>query len=228
MCRALCALAWLALTCAAFAAEPDPEPNSFRSGWDSPIDPDKDCKFRLVGGGLTIEVPGKDHDLSIERKLMNSPRLLRDVEGDFVVRVRVGGGFVPSKTSTTNQRIPFVGAGLVLMAGEKTYIRLERAAMRLRGELKTFANWELRQDGKWVLAGNGAVCPLKEKQTWLRLERKGDQLLGSVSEDGEKWTELKPLGLKLPARVKVGVAAGSTSTETFSPRYDRFSLGKRK
>ena len=39
--------------------DPDPEPNPFASGWDKPVDPDKDCKFKREKGGLTIEVPGK-------------------------------------------------------------------------------------------------------------------------------------------------------------------------
>src|SRR4051812_29851138 len=119
MSRCLHTLALLALACAANAAEPepDPEPNPFESGWDKPTDPDKDCKFRREKSGLTITVPGKDHDLSAERKMMNSPRLLRDVEGDFIATVRVGGDFTPSLNSTTPQRVPFVGAGLVLMDG---------------------------------------------------------------------------------------------------------------
>ena len=216
----------------AFAAEPDPEPDSnpFQTGWAKPVDPDKDCKFRREKGGLTIVVPGKDHDLGVERGLMNSPRLLRDVEGDFVAEVRVGGTFAPSTDATTTERIPFVGAGLVLMAGDKTYVRLERAALRTGGEVKTYANWELRREGKWELAGMAVDCPLKEKSTWLRLQRKGDELLASVSEDGKKWTELKTLDVKLPAKVQVGVSAGTTSSEVFSPFFDRFTLrkGRRK
>jgi regulation of enolase protein 1 (concanavalin A-like superfamily) len=226
MSRTLLALACAGLSWAA-PADPDPEPqapNPFRSGWDRPVDPDKDCKFQREKGGLVITVPGKDHDLAVERNLMNSPRLLRDVEGDFVAEVRVGGKFTPSLGSTTNERLPFVGAGLVLMAGEKTYVRLERAVLRLNGVVKTYVNWELRQDGKWVLAGEAAVLPLKGQQTYLRLQRKGDKVLGFASEDGKKWTELKALELKLPAKLKLGVAAGTTSTDPFAPRYDLFKL----
>jgi regulation of enolase protein 1 (concanavalin A-like superfamily) len=228
MSRILLASLWAALACAAFAADPDPdpEPNSFGAGWDRPVDPDKDCKFKREKGGLTIEVPGKDHDLAAQR-LMNSPRLLRDVEGDFVAEVRVGGKFVPSLGATTTERVPFVGAGLVVMADEKNYVRLERAALR-RGEVKTYVNWELWQEGRWVLAGSDSVCPLKEKQTYLRVERKGGRLLAWASEDGKAWTELKSLELKMPAKVKLGVAAGTTSTETFAPFYDRFRLKKVK
>jgi hypothetical protein len=168
MSRIVYALAGALAVCTAFAAEadPDPEPNPFAApGWDKPTDPDRDCKFKREMGGLVITVPGKDHDLAIERGLMNSPRLLRDVEGDFVALVRVGGNFVPSLNSTSKQRIPFVGAGLVLMAGEKTYIRLERAALRANGVVKTYANWELRQDNQWKLAGHADVCPLQTKVT---------------------------------------------------------------
>jgi hypothetical protein len=223
MSRLFAALALVLATCAALAA-PVPVVKPFEAGWDKPVDPDGDCQFRREKGALTIVVPGKDHDLAVERRLMNSPRLLRDVEGDFVAQVRVGGLFQPSATSTTTERIPFVGAGLVLMDGEKTYVRLERAALVKGGELKTYANWELRKDGEWVLVGAERVRPLEGKETYLRLERKGDKVLGSVSEDGKTWHALNPIDLKLPKKVKLGVAAGTTSTDTFSPRYDSFKL----
>jgi regulation of enolase protein 1 (concanavalin A-like superfamily) len=227
MSRSLCSLVFLALACAVFAADVDPEPNPFESGWDKPTDPDKDCTFKREKGGLTIGVPGKDHGLAFERGRMNAPRLLKDVEGDFVAEVRVGGAFTPSAMSSAAGRIPFLGAGLVLMVDEKTYVRLERAAFR-RDEVSTYANWELRRDGTWVLAGDASVCPLKEKVTHLRIERKGDKLLGAVSEDGKSWTDLSPLEVKLPAKVKVGVTANSTCTEPFSPHFDRFKLRRLK
>jgi regulation of enolase protein 1 (concanavalin A-like superfamily) len=223
MSRSLFLVVFLFTTCAALAA-PVPIDRPWMSGWDKPVDPDGDCKFIRDKDTLTIEVPGKDHDLGIERGLMNSPRLLRDVEGDFVAQVRVRGTFKPSNESTSTERIPFVGAGLLLMASEKTYIRLERAALVKGGEVKTYANWELREDGNWVLAGAEQVQPLEDKATFLRLERKGDQLLASVSHDGKEWKEMKPLEVKLPAKLKIGVAAGGTSMEVFAPRFDQFQL----
>ncbi len=227
--RSALTVVFLLAACAALAA-PTPADRPWVTGWDKPVDPDQDCKFIRDKGTLTIEVPGKDHDLAIERNLMNSPRLLRDVEGDFVAQVRVRGIFRPSKESTSAERLPFVGAGLLLMADEKTYIRLERAALVKGGEVKTYANWELRQDGQWVLSGEEKVRPLEDKATLVRLERKGDKLLASVSHDGEKWWELKPLELKLPAKLKIGVAAGGTSMDVFAPQFDQFQLkqGKKK
>jgi regulation of enolase protein 1 (concanavalin A-like superfamily) len=223
MCRLALTLMFALAACAALAA-PAPEPRPFETGWDKPIDPDKDCRFRIDKGVLTITVPGVDHDLGVERGLMNSPRLLRDVEGDFVAQVRVKGTFQPSATSSTTERLPFVGAGLLLMASDQTYIRLERAALRRSDDVKTYANWELRQDGKWVLSGDATVLPLEDKDTYLRLERKGDKLLAWASHDGDKWSELPPLEVKLPARLKVGVSCGGTSTDVFAPRFDHFKL----
>jgi len=223
MSRSLCAAAYFLTVCAVVAA-PVPADRPWITGWDKSVDPDKDCKFTINADALTIEAPGKDHDIAIERGLMNSPRLLRDVEGDFTAQVRVAGVFQPSNESTTNERIPFVGAGLLLMADDQTYVRLERAALVTGGETKTFANWELRQDGKWVLAGDASVLPLEDKETYLRLTREGDNLLASVSPDGKEWKELKTLEVKLPAKLKIGVAAGGTSKDVFTPRFDQFKL----
>jgi regulation of enolase protein 1 (concanavalin A-like superfamily) len=227
MSRSLFAVTCL-LTAGIALTAPTPAERPWVTGWDKPVDPDKDCKFLRDKGTLTIEVPGKDHDLGIERNLMNSPRLLRDVESDFVAQVLVSGMFQPSQGSTSNERIPFVGAGLLLMASEKTYIRLERAALVKGGQTKTYANWELREDGKWVLIGAEAVQPLEDKPTHLRLERKGDKLLASVSHDGKEWKELNPLEVKLPGKLKVGVAAGGTSMDVFAPRFEQFQLRQKK
>jgi regulation of enolase protein 1 (concanavalin A-like superfamily) len=223
MSRSILTVTFLLSACIALAA-PAPINRPWVTGWDKPVDPDKDCKFIRDKDTLTIEVPGKDHDLAIERNLMNSPRLLRDVEGDFVAQVRVRGTFQPSQNSTSDERLPFVGAGLLLMADEKTYIRLERAALVKGGETKTYANWELRQDGKWVLAGEERIQPLEDKPTYVRLERQGDKLLASVSHDGKEWKELNPLEVILPAKLKLGVSAGGTSMDVFAPRFDQFQL----
>jgi regulation of enolase protein 1 (concanavalin A-like superfamily) len=223
MIRFCSALLLFLAVCAAVAA-PAPKAKPFETGWDKPVDPDGDCKFRREKDVLTIEVPGTDHGLGIERKLMNAPRLLRDVKGDFIVEVRVSGEFQPSSVGTNPAGFPFIGAGLLLMNGEKTYIRLERAATRPDDTYRTFTNWELRQEGQWVLRGGASVKPLEDKETYLRLERRGDKVLGSVSQDGKEWHRLTPIDVKLPETVKIGVAACNTSSKPFAPRFDRFQL----
>ena len=61
-------------------------------GWDEPIDPKGACRFDRKGDRLTLTMPGKRARLSED-----APHLLREVVGDFVVTVRVGGGFLGEK-----------------------------------------------------------------------------------------------------------------------------------
>src|SRR5207244_1045643 len=112
----LCALAGAAGGLLA-APAPFPRPGRARpwtTGWDRTVDPVGDCRFDRKGDRLTITVPGGEHR-------MTAPRLLRDVNGDFVVAVRVGGSFRPT-----------VRAGLLLTA-EQTVFRFERSADGLTG-----------------------------------------------------------------------------------------------
>ncbi len=81
----------------------------FDVGWDKPVDPDGDCKFLVGKNTLFIEVPGKDHDLGVDRGVMNAPRMLREVEGDFTAQVRVDGEFTPVGPSTAASHVPFEG-----------------------------------------------------------------------------------------------------------------------
>ena len=145
------------------------------------------------------------------------------MEGDFVAEVRVAADFTPSATSSAEGRVPFLGAGFVLMASERTYVRLERAAFR-RDFVSSYASWELRRDGDFVVSGDTTTRPMKGKEARLRLERKGDKLLAAVSEDGKEWFDLPPIEVKLPAKVKLGVTANSTCTEPFAPHFERFRL----
>ena len=128
MFRTTCALLLFLISCAVFAA---PAP---KSSWEC-IDPDHDCKFDVKKDGtVTIELPGGDHDLNPYRNRSNAPRLLRELEGDFVVQVRVSGSFRPSAKSSVEDQDSRVAAGLLLIPADKNYIRLEYEASRINEE----------------------------------------------------------------------------------------------
>src|SRR4051794_6272305 len=91
------AFLFVGLFAAAVLAAPAPRPRPptpWVTGWDKPVDPSGDCRFDRDGDRLTISVPGKGHELNYERP-MTAPQLLRDVEGDFDVQVRVTATFLP-------------------------------------------------------------------------------------------------------------------------------------
>ncbi len=189
---------------------PDTEASPLPSlAWDKPLDPDGDCRFREDAGKLTISLPDKKvHDLVAEVGKTNAPRLLRDVTGDFVAEVRIGGDFSGDSVLL---------AGLFLTVDDKTYLRLERG--RFAGGAHCF--WELRRDGK--RDAKSAIDPVPAFEGYLRLERRGSTLIGSHGTDGQNWTELTSYEIDLPLKVKIGVAAVSTSA-AFAPTFERFRL----
>ncbi len=201
-----------------------PAPLSFADGWDKPVDPDGDCKILPDKESLTIEVPAKRHDLMAEQAALNAPRLLRDVTGDFTAQVKVGGDHTPAGPSTAPGGVPFVGAGLVVIAGDGSFLRLERAAVNRFGTTDPYINWEARAAGRLFPAVSAALGP-DDKTVVLRLRRQGGRFFGSFSRDGATWTDLPFRNAKLPGAVKVGVAAVTTSAAPFTAQFNDFLLG---
>src|SRR5262249_28126420 len=111
-------------------------------GWGTAIGPDGDRAFTAARHRLTIAVPGTEHNLIVEQRgPMNAPRVLHEVEGDFVLQVRVSGDFPAGAKGVTDQRKPFHGAGLLIYQDDRTYIRLERAEANLDGTQHHYVNW---------------------------------------------------------------------------------------
>lgn len=200
--------------------------------WGTTIDPAKDCKVREGAGRLTISVPGtsKPHDLSPEMDSCTAPRVVQTVKGDFTIEVVVQGDFEPGAESSQEGRTGYTGAGLVVFADEKNFVRLERATLHHGGgEPAPYTNFEIRVDGQIERFGTTGDFPTEAgKPTWLRLERKGNQLIGSMSQDGENWTKGEPKELKAEAWTKndivAGVAAISTSAQTFAPSFSQLTI----
>lgn len=220
-----------ALAFTANAAEPTSKKQSI-TGWGNPINPAGDCEFEVTDGKLTIMVPGsaKPHDLSPEMSSTTAPRVVQPVKGDFVIQVRVDGEFQPSGESTQSGRTGYTGAGLVVFADDNNFVRIERATLNLGGARAIpYTNFEIRVNGQLEQPGTTGDLPTEpDKPTWLRLERRGHQMKGAMSRDGEHWHYGKPKELHADAwngnNVVAGVAAISTSRLPFSPIYSEFSV----
>jgi regulation of enolase protein 1 (concanavalin A-like superfamily) len=214
----------LALAAGVSAAAPAPEDKATLKGWGKAVDPDGDCTIEAGPDGLAITVPGKDHDLGAERGKMNAPRVLRPVDGDFIVQVRVTGKFEPGDPDS-DQRAAFNGAGLLVMKDDKTYVRLERATYHRGGEPTVYTVFEVRKDGQLDRFAQPDDYPLDPvKETYLRLERRGDTVIGALTQDRDKWHYLAPREVDLGKQVQVGVAAVNTSKKEFAPRFDGLKL----
>ena len=190
--------------------------------WGDAIDPDGDCKVRLDAGAVVVDVPGTLHDLSVEIGVINAPRLLREVEGDFVAQVKVAGPLEPGPAGTRVESIPYYGGGMILWLDDDNFIRFERGAGYRVDKITTFATFELREGGaRKNTKTNGKLAP---GDAWLRLERHGRTIDASTSPDGKNWNKHKPIEVDWPSKLKVGVAVVNSCLDPVTVRFEDFSL----
>jgi regulation of enolase protein 1 (concanavalin A-like superfamily) len=208
-----------ALVAAAALAAPAPAPRAsgpWVRGWGKPADPAGDCRFDREGERLTITVPGKGHDLDVAGGRLNAPRLLREVEGDFVVQVRVRGDF--QRPDLKSEGI-FRRAGLLLTTGN-TYFTVQR--VNDPSESFWVGAYYL---GLPSIIDQSVESPAGDGSGFVRIRRRGQAVQLEASPDGKRWAGFACEGItRLPRKVKVGVLAESTAPGTFKAVFDQFRL----
>ena len=198
------------LACLTIAPILADEKDAVIKGWGRAADPDRDCEVALKEDSLDIKIPGKSHDYASDISIQNSPQVLREVSGDFIVEVRVGGEFNPGATSTIAGRLSYHGAGLLLIKDQDNYISLHRGCVYINQQQRHYANFELRRGGG--LAVSRYEIEIPNQETYLRLERRGNLVFNATSPDGIHWSSYEPVELELPATVQLGVL-GVTSSD---------------
>jgi serine/threonine protein kinase/regulation of enolase protein 1 (concanavalin A-like superfamily) len=201
-------------------------PTRREDAWGHAVDPDADCDFKMDPSEdkVRIIVPGKMHILSAEIGQVNAPRILRDIKGDFDLRVRVAGTSRPGGRATTTVYSPYHGAGLVIWQDEENYVRLEIAADLQYGTARPYVNFEYRKQGALAVSrgmNNG------DGSDHLRLNRRGDEIYASFGPDGARWNSFPPLTVRLNDRLMVGVTAINSSTKPLTAEFARFDVVER-
>jgi regulation of enolase protein 1 (concanavalin A-like superfamily) len=196
--------------------------------YGTPVDPAKDCKFTLDGDKLTITAGKGDHDLSVQSKEMNAPRVLKEIEGDFEMKVKVSGTYPKGAKGASEKRtLVFYGHGLLVWDDEKNYVRLEKAYVdRLDGSpTYTYGSWELFAGGEWKRQGALSDYTFDEKDTaHFKLARKGSVFTASISKDGKEWKDLDPIEAEMGKKLKVGVAAVHICDTAFDAVFEGYEM----
>jgi len=190
--------------------------------WGLAIDLDSDCKFIPDGKkSLTIEVPGAWHDLNPHVNKLNSPRVLRTIQGDFSLTVKVTGDFKPSGKPQNPKSVPSNGGGIVVWNNSDNFIRLERFAIGRRGKITPFIVFLEREAGYQGAEHNvgyaGGDC-------YLRMERRGSRIMASTSTNGAKWKRLKPIDTLWPSELKVGLTVANSNSEPLTVKFEEVVL----
>ena len=128
-------------------------------------DPDGGCSFE-IGDGLTVWSPVA-RDLFYP--LINAPRMMREVDGDFAAQVTCG----PACTDR-----PGIG-GILLWQDKHNYLRLG-IGVRAQDEMSL----EGCIDDVDVVIGRGRLV---DEPVTLRMERSADRVRSLCSADGDQW-----------------------------------------
>ena len=196
----------------------DKSPVLVIKGWGDVIDPDNDCTVRVEGEKVTVKVPGSAHDFAGELGRWNAPRILSTVQGDFIIEVKVTGTFKPVDQSTIGDRRSYNGAGLMLMKDPNNHVSLQRGTVYLEDKIRHYANFELRRDAELVISRY--EMELDERETYLRLERRGKKIYGMASQDGVNWRSYDPIEVDFPESISAGVLVVNSSKEPFACAFE--------
>ncbi len=202
------------------------------TGWGKAIDPDKDCKFFRSKSALIISTPAAQHphDFSPELGWANAPRVVRSVAGDFSFQVKVDDRLNPGDESMVEGRFGYHGAVVAAIADDQNAVTLARAMFKESGDKGVpYANFEMRVNGELLRIGLTGDHPLPETgPVYLRLERRGQLITGSVSIDGSHWDAVGSANVPddWTPKLKVGTMVVNTSKADFSPQFSQGQLSK--
>lgn len=122
--------------------------------------------------------------------------------GDFDVRVRVADLTISD---------PFVQAGLMARASLDANSRFA-GVFASSPQLGCFLESRATNAGPSQIAAPPGGFPANYPQTWLRLRRTGNQLIGYGGLDGVAWQQLGAATLALPDKILFGMAVSSRSS----------------
>ncbi|MEO7299239.1 MAG: DUF1349 domain-containing protein [Verrucomicrobiota bacterium] len=198
------------------------KPIVVKDGWNNVVDPDHDCQVRTKDDTIHIDVPGTAHDFAAELQRWNAPRVLAQVDGDFVLEVKIHGAFQPAEPSTIEGRRPYHGAGLLLVQDKQNHLSLQRGAVLLGKKLRHYANFEWRH-GPDAKVSNYEF-EIEDRDISLRVARRGNRILAMASQDGVNWRAFNPIEVDFPQNLSVGVEAINSSKKPFSCSFHGLSL----
>ncbi|MGY8767450.1 MAG: DUF1349 domain-containing protein [Pirellulales bacterium] len=188
-------------------------------GWGFTIDPSSDCPIDLTKDGIQIIIPGGRYDMNAEFENTVAPRVLQDVQGDFVIEVAVIDFPMPKELTSAGppQKSSYIAAGLLVWQDQKNFIRWTRSAV---GEVKkVFASAEIYQDGSRTGSLN---IEIPDTSVWLRIERRGDRISYWISADKQTWKRVAEKKAELKSTVKAGVFSMNVTKAETKFGFERF------
>ncbi|WP_158545434.1 DUF1349 domain-containing protein [Bremerella cremea] len=197
----------LAFFCSPLAAQEFP-------GWGELVDPVGDCPVDPLPDGIQLTIPAGIHQLNPTMDTVNAPRVWQSVEADFLYEVRVKDFPRPEADSGANGNRSYVAAGIVIWHDENNFLRWTRSASAEKNAV--YLSCEQFENGKHV---GGGYFRMKDEPIWIRVERRGNTLRMSASDDGKKWQQAIERDCTFPTALKAGVFGLNVTEKEFQFRF---------
>ncbi len=65
---------------------------------------------------------------------------------------------------------------------------------------------------------------IDDGECWLRLQRRGTQMIAMISTDGVNWKSYEPIEVELPNKLKIGVEVVTSAKGPFVCSFEGYSL----
>lgn len=184
-------------------------------GWGEVIDPVGNCPVDFVDSGISMSIPAGLHDMNPRIQITNAPRVLKDVNDDFLFEVRVGDYPRPQAQTGVDGHASYVAAGILLWQDDRNLLRWTRTAS---GEANAvFLSCEQYEQGQLIGGGN---FPMEDKPITLRLERRKDRLILSATYDNSTWRKVLERRCSLEKDIKVGVFGLNVTEKDIEYRFE--------
>jgi len=150
---------------------------------------DHGCNYSFRSDGIEIIA---SNDRELYRLNIYAPHIMKEIPGEFAVEVSV---------SSASDDKPQMG-GLLIWKDKHNFLRFEKGVdgkheIRLQG----FINDE------YQIAGRGLLPESENNETYLRLERSGDEFTSYCNIDGENWLTCGKMTLPMEDPIQIGIHA---------------------
>ena len=214
---------------------PDEPPEDWLAKWGFVIDPDGDSRFTATRATLNVKVPGTAHVLA-DRGRSNGPRIVREVEGDFLVQVKafpaipeIAAGafekdlFAAEEKGNVLNAAAFHGAGILVKQDDKNFVKVMQGAVDDDGS-RRFLFWQTRVDG--VVKHGMTLLPGNAPFPYLRVQRVGPHLFASGSPDGERWGYYSAITGEFDDVLQVGLITEHNTPDGFEATFSDYKLDR--
>lgn len=184
-------------------------------GWGDLIDPVGNCPVDFVESGISLTIPAGLHDMNPRLQVTNAPRIMNEVEGDFLYELRVADFPRPQVKSGVDGHASYVAAGILVWQDDRNLLRWTRTAS---GEANAvFLSCEQYEKGQLVGGGN---FPMEDKPITLRIERRNDRLILSATYDKSSWRKVLERRCSFQKNVTVGAFGMNVTQKDLEYRFE--------